>query len=310
MDDATLFRRAFGVALILGVLSRLIVLRIVNKQQPTQPQDYIEQLILSFIASALGAVAFPALLDKEFAALTFLAVGIQQFQEVASEEEITLSNIDDSELIRKGMTYIHDVAKNYEVRNYLSIFSSLAASIAFITIFNTFKVNFIMCTISSIVATGIVGYIFKKILANKSLEDIVDVEVVPIEFDGALLKVGGVVLTNIGLEASKQRYLEKGIGLKVIPKDMVSAGIIGDPAQQQVMLHNVYLHMGIDRDVDEPEFIPIARTNPKDNSVNFGYIPLVRDVDLTVEAIKSAPILDSSKGNNNAYRKKNKNKQN
>ncbi|WP_261815192.1 YIEGIA domain-containing protein, partial [Paraclostridium bifermentans] len=48
MDDATLFRRAFGVALILGVLSRLIVLRIVNKQQPTQPQDYIEQLILSF----------------------------------------------------------------------------------------------------------------------------------------------------------------------------------------------------------------------------------------------------------------------
>lgn len=310
MDDATLFRRAFGVALVLGVLSRLIVLRIVNKQQPTQPQDYIEQLILSFIASALGAVAFPALLDKEFAALTFLAVGIQQFQEVASEEEITLSNIDDNELIRKGMTYIHDVSKNYEVRNYLSIFSSLAASIAFITVFNTFKVNFIICTISSSVATGVVGYIFKKILANKSLEDIVDVEVLPIEFDGALLKVGGVVLTNIGLETSKQKYLEKGIGLKVIPKDMVSAGIIGDPAQQQAMLHNVYLHMGIDRDVDEPEFIPIARTNPKDNSVNFGYIPLVRDVDLTVEAIKSAPILDSSKGNNNAYRKKNKNKQN
>lgn len=310
MDDATLFRRAFGVALILGVLSRLIVLRIVNKQQPTQPQDYIEQLILSFIASALGAVAFPALLDKEFAALTFLAVGIQQFQEVASEEEITLSNIDDSELISKGITYIHDVSKNYEVRNYLSIFSSLAASIAFITIFNTFKVNIIICTMSSIVATGVVGYIFKKILANKSLEDIVDVEVLPIEFDGALLKVGGVVLTNIGLETSRQRYLEKGIGIKVVPKDMVSAGIIGDPAQQQAMLHNVYLHMGIDRDVDEPEFIPIARTNPEDNSVNFGYIPLVRDIDLTVEAIKSAPILDSAKGNNNAYRKKNKNKQN
>lgn len=310
MDDATLFRRAFGVALVLGVLSRLIVLRLVNKQQPTQPQDYIEQLILSFIASALGAVAFPALLDKEFAALTFLAVGIQQFQEVASEEEITLSNIDDNELISKGMTYIHDVAKNYEVRNYLSIFSSLGGSIAFIMTYNTFKVNFIICTLASIVSTLIVGYIFKKILSNKSLEDIVDVEVVPIEFDGALLKVGGVVLTNIGLETSRQRYIEKGVGIKVMPKDMVSAGIIGDPAQQQAMLHNVYLHMGIDRDVDEPEFIPIARTNPQDNSVNFGYIPLVRDIDLTVEAVKSAPILDSSKGNNNAYRKKNKNKQN
>ncbi|WP_250672728.1 YIEGIA domain-containing protein [Paraclostridium ghonii] len=308
MDDATLFRRAFGVAIVLGVISRLIVLRIINKQQPTLPQDYIEQLILSFIASSLGAIALPALLDKEFAALTFLAVGIQQFQEVASEEEITLTNLESDELVKKGKTYVSDIAKSYEVRNYLSIFSSLAASIAFITTFNTFGVNFIMCTISSIIAAAIVGYIFKKILSNKSLEDIVDVEVVPIEFDGPLLKVGGVVLTNIGLESSKQKYLEKGIGLKVIPKDMVSAGIIGDPAQQQVMLHNVYIHMGIDRDVDEPEFVPIARTNPKDKSVNFGYIPLVEDKDLTVEAIKSTPILDSSKGNNNAYRKRNKNK--
>jgi len=45
MNDATLFRRAFGVAIILGVMSRLIVLRVINKQQPTLPQDYIEQLI-------------------------------------------------------------------------------------------------------------------------------------------------------------------------------------------------------------------------------------------------------------------------
>lgn len=308
MDDATLFRRAFGVALILGVLSRLIVLRIVNRQQPTLPQDYIEQLILSFIASALGAIAFPALLDKEFAALTFLSVGIQQFQEVASEEELTLSNIEPNELVNKGITYIHDISKNYEVRNYLSIFSSLAGSMAFILCNNILKFNFIMCVISAIIATGIVGYIFKKILSNKSLEDIVDVEVVPIEFDGALLKIGGVVITNVGLENSRKRYLKKGIGLKVIPKDLVSAGIIGDPAQQQAMLYNVYIHMGIDKDVDEPEFTPIARTNPNDNSVNFGFIPLVKDIDLTVEAIKSTPILDSSKGNNNAYSKSKQNK--
>ncbi|MGL5642653.1 MAG: YIEGIA domain-containing protein [Paraclostridium sp.] len=308
MDDATLFRRAFGVALILGVLCRLIVLRIINKQQPTQPQDYIEQLILSFIASALGAIAFPALLDKEFAALTFLAVGIQQFQEVASEEEITLSNLENSDLVQKGTTYIHEISKEYEVRNYLSIFSSLAASIVFILCNNKLKFNFFMCFVGAAIAAIVVGYIFKKILSNKSLEDIVDVEVVPIEFDGPLLTIDGVVITNVGLETSKQRYLKKGIGIKVIPKDMVSAGIIGDTAQQQAMLYNVYLHMGIDKDVDEPEFMPIARTNPKDKSVNFGFIPLVKDIDLTVEAIKSAPILDSAKGNNNAYRTKNKNK--
>lgn len=308
MDDATLFRRAFGVALVLGMLSRLIVLRMVNKQQPTQPQDYIEQLILSFIASALGAIAFPALLDKEFAALTFLSVGIQQFQEVASEEQLTLSNLDKVDLVAKGSTYINEVSKNYEVRNYLSIFSSLAASMAFILANNELKLNLIMCTILAIIATGIVGYIFKKILANKSLEDIVDVEVVPIEFDGPLLTINETVITNVGLEDSKNRYLKKGIGIKVIPKDIIAAGIISDSAQQQAMVHNVYLHMGIDRDVDEPEFVPIARTNPNDRSVNFGFIPLVRDIDLTVEAVKSTPILDSAKGNNNAYRKSTQNK--
>ena len=302
MDDATLFRRAFGVAVILGVLSRLVVLRIINNQQPTQPEDYIEQLILSFISSSLGAVAFPALLNKEFAALTFLAIGIQQFQEVAGEEEITLSNLDEEELIKRGMTYIHEIAKSYEVRSFLSIFSSLAASIAFITIFNTFKVNFIICTIVATIASLIVSYIFKKILTTKSLEDIADVEVVPIIFDKAMLTVGGVDLNNIGLETSRQKYLQKGIGLKIIPKDMVSAGVIADPAQQQAMLYNVYLHMGIDRDSDEPDFKPISKTNPNDNSVSFAYIPLVKDIDLTVEAIKSTPILDSSKGNNNAYK--------
>lgn len=306
MDDATLFRRAFGVALILGVLSRLLVLRIVNNQQPTQPQDYIEQLILSFIASALGAVAFPALLNKEFAALTFLAIGIQQFQEVSSEEELTLTDIDDNELIKKGMTYIHDISKSYEVRNFLSIFSSLAASIAFIVTFNKFKASFTVCSLISILATLIVGCIFKNILSTKSLEDIVDVEVVPIVFDKSILRVGGIDLVNIGLEASRQRYLDNGIGLKVIPKDMVSAGIIGDPAQQQAMLYNVYLHMGIDKDIDEPDFMPISKTNPQDNSVNFAYIPLVKDINLTVEAVKSTPILNSSKGNNNAYRKRKK----
>lgn len=303
MDDATLFRRAFGVALVLGILSRIIILRLVNKQQPTQPQDYIEQLILSFIAAALGAIAFPALMNKEFAALTFLAVGIQQFQEVSSEEKITLSNLESTESVGKGTTYIDEISKSYEVRNYLSIFSALAASIAFILVNNILKVNFIICTIASIVAAVIVSLIFKKILSKKSLEDIIDVEVVPIKFDGPIMKVADVAITNIGLEASRQKYLSKGIGFKIIPKDMVAYGIVSDTSQLQVMLHNVYTHMGLDRDVDEPEFVPIARPNMDNRTITFAYIPLVKDIELTVKAIKSTPILDSAKGNNNSYRK-------
>lgn len=303
MNDATLFRRAFLITTIIGVISRMLILRLVNKQQPTQPQDYIEQLILSIIASALGAVAYPALLDKEFSALTFLAIGIQQFQDVAQEEKTTLTNIDTVELSPRGPTYIEDISRNYEVRNYLSLFTSLFASVAFILCHRKFNWNMLMCTGAACVAGAIVGFIFKKILTLKSIGDVSDVEMVDIEFDGPLLKVDGVMIANIGLETSRQRYIEKGVGIKIIPNDMRGAGIITDLGQKSAILHDLYIHMGVDRDVDEPEFISIAKTNLNDNSVVFAFIPLVKDINLIKQSIKSTPIIQNAKGNYNAYSK-------
>ena len=63
-DD--LFRRAFIVALFIGVLCRGLVLRVTDKQYPSRPQDYLEQIIISGLSASLGAIAFPALIDKEF----------------------------------------------------------------------------------------------------------------------------------------------------------------------------------------------------------------------------------------------------
>lgn len=62
----SLFRHSFIIALILGILCRAFVLRVTDKQYPTRPQDYLEQIITSALASALGAIALPALMDKEF----------------------------------------------------------------------------------------------------------------------------------------------------------------------------------------------------------------------------------------------------
>ena len=87
INDA-LFRHAFIAAMIIGTLCRFLLLRVKDNQYPTTPQDYIEQIIIASLAASLGAVAFPALIDKEFSALTFLAVGIQQFQGLAQQEKI------------------------------------------------------------------------------------------------------------------------------------------------------------------------------------------------------------------------------
>ena len=93
VNDA-LFRHAFITAMIIGTLCRFFVLRVKDKQYPSRPQDYIEQIIVAALASSLGAIALPALIDKEFSALTFLAVGIQQFQSLSQQEQITLENIE------------------------------------------------------------------------------------------------------------------------------------------------------------------------------------------------------------------------
>ena len=60
-DD--LFRRAFIVALLIGVLCRGLVLRVTDKQYPSRPQDYLEQIIISGLSASLGAIAFPALIE-------------------------------------------------------------------------------------------------------------------------------------------------------------------------------------------------------------------------------------------------------
>ena len=131
INDA-LFRHAFLTAMIIGVLCRFFLLRVKDKQYPSRPQDYLEQIIVAGLAASLGAIALPALIDKEFSALTFLAVGIQQFQSLSNQEKITLENIDYEDMVEKGAPYIDNISSTYEVRSYVSLFSALVASIIYI----------------------------------------------------------------------------------------------------------------------------------------------------------------------------------
>ena len=67
INDA-LFRHAFFTAMIIGILSRFFVLRVKDKQYPSRPQDNLEQIIVAGLAASLGAIALPALIDKELSA--------------------------------------------------------------------------------------------------------------------------------------------------------------------------------------------------------------------------------------------------
>ena len=298
-DDV--FRRAFIVALFIGILCRGLVLRVTDKQYPTRPQDYLEQIIVSGLAASLGAIAFPALIDKEFSALTFFAVAIQQFQGISQEEKITIENIDNSEVVPKGAAYIEEIASTYESRSYISLFSSLLASVIYLYFARAYKFGFLPCTILAIIGGAIVGLIFKRYLRRRSIGDIADVVEAKINFEGPILYVNDVYISNIGLDATKDRYINEGIAIEVIPKDMKAYGIISDLGQRQAILHNLYIHFGINKDVDEKDLLAITKMDFEKNTLVIPYLPLVKDIDELIKVVKSAPILEVAKGKQSIY---------
>lgn len=299
-----LFRRAFIVSLFIGILCRGLVLRVTDKQYPTRPQDYIEQVVISGLSASLGAIALPALMDKEFAALTFFAVAIQQFQGLSQQERITLENIDNLEIVPKGSAYVEEIASTYESRSYISLFSALAASIVFIIVEKRYGLGFWPCTGLAIVSGAIVGFIFKIFLRRNSVGDLADVVEAKINFEGSILKVNDVVIANVGLEDSRKKYLEKGIAIEIKPKGMGNFGIINDLGQREAIIHNIFIHMGIDKDVDEKDIITTSRTDLNKNTIVIPYIPIKKDIETMIKVVKSAPIIETAKGKQSVYKVK------
>ena len=65
--------KIFLIGIVIGILTRLIMLNLEQKQYPTQPNVLISQLVLAFIASALGALLVPALIERSYTSITFLS---------------------------------------------------------------------------------------------------------------------------------------------------------------------------------------------------------------------------------------------
>lgn len=299
-----LFKHAFISALIIGTLCRFLVLRVIDKQYPTRPLDYIEQIIMAGLSASLGAIAFPALIDKEFSALTFFAVGIQQFQGLSQQEGITLDNLDNDEVVPKGESYVQEIAATYESRSYISLFSALAASVGYIYFARRYNLGVLWCNVIAIISGGIVGLIFRYSLRRKSIGDLADVVPANLEFKDTILEVNGVIINNIGLKSTRDRYMKKGMAVEVIPKNMASFGVINDLGQRQAILHNIFIHMGIDKDIDEVDILAITKTDLERKSVVIPITPILQDMDELIRVIKSTPVIETAKNKQSAYKKK------
>lgn len=295
----------FLIGMLIGILSRLITLKTDRKQYPTEPNMLVSQIVLSIIGSSLGAMLVPALIQKSYTSITFLSLAASQFRQVRHTKRKSLIDMENSLLVKRGEGYIEEIALTYEVRSYTCILTALTTSAAY----HLSKTELYLGETQSIILGSVAGLalalIFKKLFIRESIGSIAEVVPAKISFDGPLLKVNDVVIANIGLESSRQRYLDYGLAVEIIPKkrSYVSSGIILNPGQRQTLANIAYSRLGVMRTPDEPDFIPLLRRNPKNESLMMPYIPLEKDINKLIAAVKSTPIIENARGKNWALKR-------
>lgn len=133
------------------------------RQYPNYPNGYLIHLTTCFIAAALGSVAYPALLGKNYVAVTFLTLAIQQFRDIRKMEKETLYSLERNSYAPRGESYIDGIAKTSEARKYIVMIASLTTTLSACIIRSFTKTNLIIIP-TSIILGFTVTSLLKTIL--------------------------------------------------------------------------------------------------------------------------------------------------
>lgn len=270
--------------ILAGTLSRVIMLRSDYRQYPGYPHGYLSHLLLGFIASALGAVAVPAVLKPEYTAVTFLALAAQQFREIRDMERRTLESLERTELIKRGFDYIEGIARTFEARNYLVMATAFATSLA--------------TQFGGLVAGGVVAaitlLISRSLMSGEVVGNICDVAPARLSFKGPVLMVDEIGIINVGLKNMREDILKNGLAVKIKPKDGNARSIIHDIGQRNAIAFTAAVILGTRKDVDTPEYTPLVRKNTETGEAGLYIMPVERDMEQLIAAVKLTPVLESA----------------
>jgi hypothetical protein len=272
------------IGIVFGVLARIAMLQTDYRQYPTSPHGKIIHISLGFIAAGLGAVAVPALLDKNYTAVTFLGLAAQQFRDVRNMERQSLDKIDGMELVPRGATYIEGIAMVFEGRNYLVIFAAsltTACSIGFAWYWG--------------IAAGLVSLLVAlRFKSGKQLGQIAEVEPAEVRIDGPDLYVGDIYIMNVGLKESREAIAKHAVGLIIKPKSSAARITIANPGQRQAVLHVISSVLGVYKDEGEPALTPMARLNMDDGRLGVFLLPQERAPLKAKAAALRVPVLENA----------------
>lgn len=255
----------FGV--IIGTALRMYMLRTDYRQYPTYLHGKIIHIALGFIAAGLGAVAIPAILNKDYTAVTFLTVAASQFREVRNMERNTLTELDSFEMVPRGKTYIEGIAIAFESRNYLVMFAGLISTFGYIA-YNVW---------TGILAAIISVFVAKKLMSGGKLKDIVDITYSKPTFKDSGLYVDTIYIMNIGLPERQKEVLKYGMGFILTPKNFNARTTIANLGQRQAILYDVTTALGVYRDSGTPALVPLAKRDLEDGRVAVFVLPQIQN---------------------------------
>ena len=278
------FPIVFGVAL--GTLARYLMLKSDYRHYPSYPHGVITHISLGFIAAVLGSVAVPALMAKEFTAVSFLALAAQQFREVRTIEREMLLNLDKSELVQRGPDYIEGIARVFESRNYLVIITSLIVSS--VTLFTNGFFGF---------AAGALAVLSSnRLMSGRRIEDIARVRTGDIEFKGANVFVEDIHIMNIGADEAREILRKRAVGVIIEPINDNERETLANNGQRMAIAHDAASQLGVYKDVDTPEFTPLVRRDLDTGRIAMLIVPIEKDPEFLITAVKGVPVLESATG--------------
>lgn len=279
------YSMSIGLGILLGTLARVSMLRSDYRQYPGYPHGFVTHISLGVIAAALGSVAIPAIEEKEFAAVTFLALAAQQFREVRNMERESLAALEEAELIPRGHDYIEGIARVFEARNYLVIVTALATS----------SVNYFTHWPLLTIFTGLIFVTASRyLMKGKVIGDIAVVKAGTLKFDGPLLMVNEIAIMNVGLPNMREKIQRDGLGVVIHPKNDNARATLHNMGQRQAIAHVATAVLGTKKDVDTPEFTPLLRKNIDVGSVALYCVPAEKDIESLIAAVERVPVLESA----------------
>jgi uncharacterized protein len=273
-------------AIVIGTLARVITIKEDYRQYPSYPNGYMIHLITGFVAAALGAVAIPALMTKNFVAVTFLTLAIQQFRDVRKMERDSLKDLENTEYTFRGDAYIDGIAKTFESRNYFSLLVSLATGLTFQLV----TVDTIWVKVVTGIAVGfIVLFVLKRFSKGKTVGDIANIKVGNVEIKGSELFVDGIYVSNqLGTENARKLYDNEGIAVVIMPKEEHYRIALDNFGQRQAMLFEAVRALGVKR-------YHFSRKEYEEGRIAITLVPIINDVSKLVDIVKNTPLLESAK---------------